>query len=133
MRPTMHGSRSKHRVRTLHYQSFFFPLDFIGNWNRIYGPGGMVQYQCVLPGADGRDAMREMLRTIAHTGNGSFLAVLKVFGSRLVAWHACHSRAPGSRWPSISLRNLRCSGCSTDWTILPVRQAGPFILPKMRA
>lgn len=75
--------QSKHRVRTLHYQSFFFPLDFIGNWNRIYGPGGMVQYQCVLPGGDGRDAMREMLRTIARTGNGSFLAVLKVFGSRL--------------------------------------------------
>ncbi len=74
--------RSKHRIRTLHYQSFFFPLDFIGNWNRIYGPGGMVQYQCVLPGAEGRDAMREMLRTIARTGNGSFLAVLKVFGSR---------------------------------------------------
>lgn len=69
------------RVRNLHYQRFFYPLDSVGNWNRIYGPKGMLQYQCVLPGSDGREVMREMLRTIALTGDGSFLAVLKIFGS----------------------------------------------------
>ncbi len=46
----------------------------------MYGPRGMLQYQCVLPGDDGRDAMKEMLRTIVASGRGSFLAVLKVFG-----------------------------------------------------
>ena len=74
--------RERKRVRTLHYQSFFYPLDSIGNWNRIYGPKGMLQYQCVLPGDDGRTMMHEMLSTIAGSGNGSFLAVLKVFGDK---------------------------------------------------
>jgi FAD/FMN-containing dehydrogenase len=69
-------------VRNVHYQRFFYPLDSIGNWNRIYGPKGMLQYQCALPGADGRAVMREMLRTIALGGNGSFLAVLKIFGDK---------------------------------------------------
>jgi len=70
------------RIRNLHYQSFFYPLDSIGSWNRIYGPKGMLQYQCVLPGSDGREVMREMLRTIALSGDGSFLAVLKIFGDK---------------------------------------------------
>jgi len=70
------------RLRRLHFQSFFYPLDSIGNWNRIYGPKGMLQYQCVLPGDDGREVMRDMLRAISNSGNGSFLAVLKVFGDR---------------------------------------------------
>ena len=70
------------RVRNLHYQRFFYPLDSIGNWNRIYGPKGMLQYQCVLPGSDGREVMREMLRAIALGGEGSFLAVLKIFGDK---------------------------------------------------
>jgi FAD/FMN-containing dehydrogenase len=74
--------RQNKQVRTLHYQPFFYPLDKIGNWNRIYGPGGMLQYQCVLPGVDGREVMREMLRTIAQAGDGSFLAVLKIFGDQ---------------------------------------------------
>ena len=72
--------RERKRTRSLHYQPFFYPLDSIGNWNRIYGPKGLLQYQCVLPGEDGRSIMRDMLQTIARSGNGSFLAVLKVFG-----------------------------------------------------
>lgn len=69
-------------VRNVHYQRFFYPLDSIGNWNRIYGPKGMLQYQCALPGTDGRQVMREILHTIALSGNGSFLAVLKIFGAK---------------------------------------------------
>ena len=74
--------RERKKNRTIHYQSFFYPLDAIGNWNRIYGPKGMLQYQCVLPGEDGREILRSMLKTIANSGNGSFLAVLKVFGDK---------------------------------------------------
>jgi FAD/FMN-containing dehydrogenase len=74
--------RERKKVRTIHYQSFFYPLDAIGNWNRIYGPKGMIQYQCVLPGDDGRVALHNMLQTIANSGNGSFLAVLKIFGDK---------------------------------------------------
>jgi FAD/FMN-containing dehydrogenase len=65
-----------------HYQPFLFPLDGLLNWNRMYGPRGFYQYQCVLPGTvvDEANALQEMLRRIAISGLGSFLAVLKKFG-----------------------------------------------------
>jgi FAD/FMN-containing dehydrogenase len=64
-----------------HYESFFYPLDGILRWNRLYGPRGLYQYQCMVPQAGGRDAVAALLDTIARSGQGSFLAVLKVFGS----------------------------------------------------
>ncbi len=63
-----------------HYVPFFYPLDKIENWNRIYGRKGFYQYQCVLPRAVEREALRELLEAIARSGQGSFLAVLKTFG-----------------------------------------------------
>ncbi len=75
-----HRQRRRRQVRNIHYQPFFYPLDSVGNWNRIYGPKGFLQYQCVLPGEEGRDVLRQMLSAIAKSGNGSFLAVLKIFG-----------------------------------------------------
>ena len=66
----------------VHYQPFFYPLDAIANWNRMYGPKGFYQYQCVLPPAHGETGMAEILRTIESAGTGSFLAVLKIFGDR---------------------------------------------------
>jgi FAD/FMN-containing dehydrogenase len=65
-----------------HYQPFLFPLDSVLEWNRMYGWHGFYQYQCVLPGAvaDTAGALQEMLRRIAASGLGSFLAVLKKFG-----------------------------------------------------
>ena len=49
-------------------------------WNRLYGPRGFYQYQCVLPMHNAEDGLRELLRSIAASGEGSFLAVLKLFG-----------------------------------------------------
>lgn len=66
----------------MHYQPFFYPLDNLLEWNRMYGPKGFYQYQSVVPNRDGKEAVQEMLREIAHAGEGSFLAVLKTFGSR---------------------------------------------------
>ncbi|WP_246665865.1 FAD-binding oxidoreductase [Agrobacterium sp. DE0009] len=60
---------------------FFYPLDSIGRWNRMYGRRGMYQYQSVVPPSVQEDATNEMLKTIAASGQGSFLAVLKTFGS----------------------------------------------------
>jgi FAD/FMN-containing dehydrogenase len=62
------------------FESFFFPLDAIGQWNRLYGKPGFVQYQFVLPQAAGVVGLREVLSRIAESGRGTFLAVLKVFG-----------------------------------------------------
>ena len=65
-----------------HYEAFFYPLDNLLEWNRMYGPRGFFQYQSVVPRAVGRDAIQAMLREIARSGDGSFLAVLKTFGNR---------------------------------------------------
>jgi FAD/FMN-containing dehydrogenase len=62
------------------FAPFFYPLDGILHWNRLYGPRGMYQYQCVIPPAAGPEATRDLLETIARSGLGSFLSVLKVFG-----------------------------------------------------
>lgn len=65
-----------------HYESFFYPLDNLLEWNRMYGPKGFFQYQSVVPRAVGQDAIQAMLREIASSNDGSFLAVLKTFGNR---------------------------------------------------
>lgn len=59
---------------------YFFPLDGIDNWNRIYGKRGFVQHQCVLPPDTAQDALSDMLGIITKEGNASFLAVLKKLG-----------------------------------------------------
>lgn len=61
--------------------SFFYPLDAIHHWNRIYGNRGFFQYQCVIPEKVARDGMHEVLEKISESGEGSFLAVLKKFGN----------------------------------------------------
>lgn len=68
--------------RVQHYLPFFYPLDSIHEWNRIYGPKGFYQYQCVLPREYGEQGIASMLDEIAKSGMGSFLAVLKTFGQR---------------------------------------------------
>ena len=65
-----------------HYEPFSYPLDSIHEWNRMYGPRGFYQYQCVLPRAAGQSGIAAMLERIAASGQGSFLAVLKTFGDR---------------------------------------------------
>lgn len=68
--------------KIVHYAPFFYPLDNLLEWNRMYGPKGFYQYQSVVPRAVGLDATQAMLQQIAKSGEGSFLAVLKTFGER---------------------------------------------------
>jgi L-gulonolactone oxidase len=68
------------RQTTVPYSAFFYPLDALGGWNRLYGRRGFYQYQSVVPPTDAEAVTATMLRTIAETGQGSFLAVLKTFG-----------------------------------------------------
>ena len=77
--------RAREGQAIVHYEPYFHPLDAIGEWNRIYGPRGFLQYQCVVPPAASETAIAELLRTIAASGSGSFLAVLKVFADRPAA------------------------------------------------
>ncbi len=62
------------------YESFLYPLDLIPRWNLLYGKHGFLQYQCVIP-EENFAAMEELLDRVAHAGMGSFLCVLKQFGS----------------------------------------------------
>lgn len=62
------------------YEPFFYPLDGILHWNRIYGRRGFQQYQCVIPEESAEKAIQALLTSIAASGQGSFLAVLKRCG-----------------------------------------------------
>jgi hypothetical protein len=64
------------------YEPFFYPLDGLAHWNRLYGPRGFHQYQCVLPGGNVRDSLQTLLGMISAARVGTFLSVLKGFGER---------------------------------------------------
>jgi len=66
--------------RIVDYDRYFYPLDALLDWNRLYGRAGFMQYQCVLPKPASRAGIRQILRRVADAGSGSFLAVLKLFG-----------------------------------------------------
>jgi FAD/FMN-containing dehydrogenase len=75
------------RIRKLtrgivHPESFFYPLDMILHWNRMYGPRGFTQYQCVLPTDAGAGAARRFLELLTTRGGASFLCVIKDCGAQ---------------------------------------------------
>jgi FAD/FMN-containing dehydrogenase len=70
----------KDRTGLIDYEPFFYPLDRIPQWNRMYGKQGLLQFQCVLPWETGTMGMTQLLKAITASGLGSFLAVIKVFG-----------------------------------------------------
>ena len=71
---------AKKGANTVPYDSFFYPLDSVRQWNLIYGKQGFLQYQCVIPETN-IETFEELLDRIARSGMGSFLGVMKQFGS----------------------------------------------------
>ena len=69
-------------VKLVDWDSFFYPLDAILDWNRIYGRRGFVQFQCVLPLKQSRDGLHALLDSVSKAGVASFLTVLKRFGEQ---------------------------------------------------
>ncbi len=63
-------------------ETFFYPLDKIYNWNKIYGKKGLAQFQCVIPLTNSKNAITELLKCISNSKSSSFLAVLKRFGNQ---------------------------------------------------
>ena len=65
----------------VHPKGFFYPLDALGHWNRLYGRRGFAQYQCVLPEAGGHGSARRFLEVVTRSGGASFLCVIKDCGA----------------------------------------------------
>jgi FAD/FMN-containing dehydrogenase len=76
-----HKQLKKRAAAMIDYEPFFYPLDSVLHWNRVYGKHGLLQFQCVIPSSNGLSAMREILDVIQNSGLASFLAVLKIFGN----------------------------------------------------
>ncbi|MEN0000706.1 MAG: FAD-binding oxidoreductase [Pseudomonadota bacterium] len=76
------AAKSRHAGEpiTARWQSYFYPLDAVGHWNRLYGPRGLFQHQCVIPEEAARSAIPAMLNASREFGEASFLTVLKRFG-----------------------------------------------------
>lgn len=70
------------RASLVHPERFFFPLDAVLHWNRIYGPRGFAQFQCVLPERERPGATRRFLTEVTRRGGASFLAVIKDCGEQ---------------------------------------------------
>jgi hypothetical protein len=68
--------------KTVPFDPFFYPLDSIKNWNRMYGKRGFLQHQFVVPHTAAREAVTSVLQRVSASGEGSFLAVLKTFGDK---------------------------------------------------
>jgi len=65
--------------KIIHPESFFYPLDGLGNWNRLYGRRGFIEYQCVLPAAGGRPPYERFFAALDKMGGTPFLCVMKNF------------------------------------------------------
>jgi FAD/FMN-containing dehydrogenase len=76
-----HRQRAKVVQRVVPYEPFFYPLDIFKDWNRYYGKRGFLQHQCVVPFTNDDAAIKEIFARISRSGEGSFLAVLKTFGT----------------------------------------------------
>ena len=74
------SQKRKAGVRRLHYAPFFYPLDSIAHWNRLYGRRGFWQYQCVVPRRTMKDGIKAIMSEITRSAQGSFLGVLKTCG-----------------------------------------------------
>jgi FAD/FMN-containing dehydrogenase len=77
-----HAAKRGRGIRQLRMDSFLFPLDAIRNWNRLYGPMGFMQLQCVFTVEASLQGAADLLQAISSSGEGSFLSVLKRFGGQ---------------------------------------------------
>jgi len=74
-------NKNRQEQSQIHYALFFYPLDNIDNWNRMYGKRGFFQHQCVVPVDDGQEVITEILKLVSKKRMASFLSVLKKFGN----------------------------------------------------
>ncbi len=113
------------------YDSYFYPLDAIGHWNRMYGKRGFVQYQCVIPDEASFEGIRKLLEELSSSRRPSFLAVLKRLGpqGRGLLSFPMSGYTLGTGYSYTKQRD--CLNFSTSWTRSFCCTAGAFIWPRM--
>jgi len=75
-----HKQIKKRQTKLQDYEPFFYPLDAVLHWNRMYGKAGLLQFQYAIPWEHAREGTVAILSEVAKSGLASFLAVLKAFG-----------------------------------------------------
>ena len=74
-------SKSK-KINLIYWDDYFYPLDGINDWYKIYGKKGFIQFQCVIPLDNSKKGLTEILNYLSKTKVASFLSVLKRFGKQ---------------------------------------------------
>jgi FAD/FMN-containing dehydrogenase len=120
--------RGKRSRNILSYEPFFYPLDVLGQWNRLYGKHGFFQYQCVVPYEGHREAACSILKTVAHSSPGVYLAVLKLFGDAQSPGMLSFPR-PGLTFALDIPNRGQASFALMDRLDAIVRQAGGAVYP----
>jgi len=76
----LHGERTKRGI--VNPSTFFYPLDIVRDWNRLYGRRGFTQYQCLLPVRAGNPVLRRLLELLQQRGTVPFVNVVKDCGAQ---------------------------------------------------
>jgi len=119
------GSR---RRAVVPYVPFFFPLDGVDDWTRLYGRRGFLQYQCVVPDAPGGDPIRTIFERISRSGEPASLAVLKRFGDVRSPGLLSFPREGMTLAVDFAFRGSRTLGLLDDLDAV-VREAGGAVYP----
>jgi len=116
------------RRATVPYGPFFFPLDGVGEWSRLYGSRGFVQYQCVVPDGPGGGPIRTLIERITRSGEPASLAVLKRFGGARSPGMLSFPRAGITLAVDFAVRGARTLALLDDLDAV-VREAGGAVYP----
>ena len=84
---------NNHSPQKINYEQFFYPLDGVLEWNKMYGPNGFQQFQCAIPAKCAIEGITEILKIIAKYRQGSFLAVIKTLWKYSISWSTLFSHS----------------------------------------
>ncbi len=122
------GQLGSRRRSVVPYAPFFFPLDGVGDWTRLYGPQGFVQYQCVVPGTPAAGPIRTIFERIARSGEPASLGVLKRFGAARSPGMLSFPREGTTLAVDFAVRGNRPFALLDDLDAI-VREAGGAVYP----
>ncbi len=129
----LYWRRARPASTLVNYDSYFYPLDAVLEWNRIYGRAGFVQYQCVLPKAASAAGLTALLTCISRARAGSFLSVLKLFGAQTGVLSFPMEGFPFTARAGLPAQAPPLSRCSLNSTRSSPTMAGGCIWPRTRA